>query len=273
MDREKRSCPPQAFPYRARITPGGGGTCVARAWPRPLPGTAHNPAPVGKFSGLPAHTGLAPSNPAPTLTLPFHGTGPILCWQHCSRVTLLGAPSWLHFLFCSRRPGSTWEGPGPSPALPTRHCPLSCPHRRLRVSSDPGPPLRKPPPSASSTLLPQRLAQFRSFRRPSNWLALSLHRPPRLCLHVQGRGLPSPLAFGARPATHVLVDSRRWDGRKSPVAVYQRFAHSGQPVEHDSRCPALLQAEHAPGCRSCRPKVEGVWQARAPPGCGPSLLA
>ena len=25
--------------------------------------------------------------------------------------------------------------------------------------------------------------------------------------------------------------------------------------------------------RSCRPKVEGVWQAQAPPGCGPSLLA
>ena len=58
--------------------------------------------------------------------------------------------------------------------------------------------------------------------------------------------MPSPLAFGVRPVTQVLVDGRGWTVGSVLAAVHQRLAHSRQPVEHDYRRPDLLQAEHVP---------------------------
>ena len=190
---------------------------------------------------------------------------------------LLGAHLGSTFYFAHRDLVPCGEGPGLPLHYQPRHCPLSCPHRRLlHVRSDPGPPsLRKPPPSASS-----------NFSFPNAWHSL-LSSPatpqirwlfpagcPRPCLHLQGRGLPSPLAFGARPVTHVLVDSRRWTVGSVLVAVHQRFAHSRQPVEHDYRRPDLLQAEHVPEAapqlqakgRGCLASPGPAWLWAQPPG-------
>ena len=57
---------------------------------------------------------------------------------------------------------------------------------------------------------------------PSNSLALSCTENPRPCLRLQGRGVPSALAFGVRPVTQVLVDvlENPLDGGAWWAAVY-----------------------------------------------------
>ena len=108
--------------------------------------------------------------------------------------------------------------------------------------------LVRPPPSASSNFSSPNAwhSLLSPPAAPSNSLALSCTENPRPCLRLQGRGLPSPLAFGARPETQVLVECLRWTVGSVLTAVHQRLAHSRQPVEHDYRCPDLLQAEHVP---------------------------
>ena len=110
------------------------------------------------------------------------------------------------------------------------------------------PLLVRPPPSASSNFsFPDDWHSLLSPPAdPSNSLALSCTECPRPCLRLQGGGLPSPLAFGARPVTQVLIDGRRWTVGSVLAAVHQRLAHCRQPVEHDYRRPDLLQAEHVP---------------------------
>ena len=110
--------------------------------------------------------------------------------------------------------------------------------------------------------------------RPLRFVGSFLHGCPLPCLRLQGRGLPSLLAFGTRPETQVLVECLRWTVGSVLAAVHQRLAHSGQPVEHDYRRPDLLQAEHVPEAapqlqakgRGCLASPGPAWLWAQPPG-------